>query len=444
LRDNKKKKIPLNDDCEAKSIIKSKKTGNIISFAFEKISPIKKKTNKLKCKICLLVFEAFKKNENFKSFKLFSTIEKKIFGNTYDKLSDMAEEVRSIFNEYFSNFASDSKNYQKIFDLFSHFENVYKEYESKKFINETKNILEIKKKFNKLQKIVKYNKYSNSQNNSESRLMRFDENGSFYAYEPNREKKISNIFKLELLNNIKKLNTFQIREMIKLVQDPNKTVDSERITSIELDINKLSHNKIKELDRFVRRCMLEDRNKFSREYNYYRYSNDFEKNSNSNNNLNVIKGNQEFNKYENKTIWDETDKENNKDIYGEPYLKDFKVENYLLGKKQKRDFFSLENEKNDEFEKEHKKFNNEKRNKDYKDNSINCNNYNKYNNSVCKTILKQSPTQNNEKLDSYTIKFIKQNKSERKNSLDLNSDIDSEESSDEESYSDLEIGKFKF
>jgi len=58
--------------------------------------------------------------------------------------------------------------------------------------------------------------------------------------------------------------------------------------------------------------------------------------------------------------------------------------------------------------------------------------------------LKQSPTQNNEKLDSYTIKFIKQNKSERKNSLDLNSDIDSEESSDEESYSDLEIGKFKF
>ena len=405
----------------AKKNFKKKEKRNIIGFLLEKDIDLSSKVKKIKCKICLQIFQAFRKNENFKNFKKFAKIEKSLFSNSYEKLSKMVAEIREIFNEYFSALAVDALNYPKIFSLFSHFENIYKDYESRKFINETKNILEIKKKMNKLQKIVKHNRYGNANNNitnrDSSRVWRFDEKGSFYAYESNREKRISNKFKLELLNNIKALNTEKIRGMLKLLQDSDNRFDAQNANSVELDINKLSANKIKELDKYVRRCFLETKNKELRNINFHDSGlnvNDYSNKKNGNKNLNL---NSELN----------LSNINNEKCFQDKAGGCYDSDNYLLGKKHNRSFFDSNNNRDSELF--------------YREDNKNNNFYSNKSNKICiaNNTLPQNSFTNAETPNSN----INKSKFDRGNSLEIDFDPESEESSDEESYSDLEIGKFR-
>jgi len=362
---------------------------NVICFNLNKDKNIVNKSQKIKCKICILIFDEFKKDNNYRQFKKFSKIEKNLYADNYEKLSKMASDIRDIFNEYFASFSGDIVNYPKIFGLFSHFEKIYKEYENKKFINETKNILEIKKKMNKLQKIMKISKFKVGQNpniNGENRLMKFDENASLYTYEINREKRISNKFKLDLLNNIKTLSIQQIREMVKLLQDINNEINLDKISFFELDINKLSNNKIKDLDRYVKRCIIDNKSKGLREISFK-----FDKNINNISN----------------------------DINDNEFVNDNK--NFLLSKKKVRNFFE------DEINK-----------KNFKTNRIFIENTSDID---YKGYLLQNPCTKPETPISHLNK-INTIKYKRANSL-ADSEVESEESSDEESYSDLEIGKFK-
>ena len=99
---------------KAKKTFKAKENGNIISFALQaKESDFSLKTQKVKCRVCLQIFEAFKKNENYKHFKKFTKIEKSLFSNCYEKLSKMAAEIREIFNEYFTSLSVDAVHYPK-------------------------------------------------------------------------------------------------------------------------------------------------------------------------------------------------------------------------------------------------------------------------------------------------------------------------------------------
>lgn len=424
-----------------KTCLKRKENPNIISFALQgKESDFSLKMQKVKCRICLQIFEAFKKNENFKNFKKFAKIEKSLFSNCYEKLSKMAAEIREIFNEYFSSLAVDAVNYPKIFSLFSHFENVYKEYESKKFLNETRNILEIKKKMNKLQKIVKFNKYAHSNLNAggshESRFLRFDEYGSFHAHEAHREKRISNKFKLELLNNIKALNTEQVRGMLKILQDSGNGLDAQNATSVELDINKLSANKVKELDKYVRRCILDMKN---RELRNFRFSSAYNVNANKNLNLNS-----EFN-FNNNSDKNENPNNNNHNLQDNDrgnYLSNKSENNYLLGKKHNRDFFEtsaqkqLNNNNNFNMDSDFYFYEN---NQNLFDNSKKSNKICITNNISTNALNAQNSFTNAETPNSN----INKSKFEKGNSLNIESDAESDESSEEESYSDLEIGNFR-
>lgn len=409
----------------AKANFKRKENRNVICFAVQrKESDLALKTQKIKCKICLQIFDGFKKNENYKSFKKFAKIEKSLFSNCYEKLSKMAADIRDIFNEYFITLASDAVAYPKAFSLFAHFENLYKEHESKKLLNETNNILEIRKKMNKLQKVVKQNKYAGTYTNSnfssgqENRFPRMGENEAFHAHEANREKRISNKFKLELLNNIKGLNTEQIRGMLKLLQDSSNGLDAQSATSVELDINKLSVSKIKELDKYVRRCFLEMKN---REFRGISFDNNICATNNANRKLGSLNMNMNCDKFNRE--------------------KDYcKSESWLLGKKHNRDFFAASEDKN---------FNNnyydselyyvEQNNKNNIFNNSSMNKICIANNISSNALQVQNSFTNAETPNSN----INKSKFERGNSLDIESDAESDESSDEESYSDLEIGNFK-
>ncbi len=414
--------------------MRRKENGNIISFVLTgRELDFAQKTQKIKCKICQHIFQAFKKHENYKNFKKFAKIEKSLFSNSYEKLSKMAAEIRQVFNEYFTSLAIDAVNYPKIFCLFSHFENIYKDFECKKFINESKNILEIKKKMYKLQKIVKFNKNAvagtfnaatNSASGQQHRAIRLGgEIESFYNYESNREKRISNKFKLELLNNIKGLNTEQIRGMLRVLQDSSSNgLDAQSTTTVELNINKLSAFKIKELDKYVRRCILETKNKELKNFSFSSSG------YNANKNLHF---NSEF-----------TNNHNNEKRCEVKAACTDKSDNCLLGKKHTRNFFDVSEDKN---------FNNNTYN--YNDSELyyveeNNKNNNFYSNSnkicISNNISISSLHMQNSFTKAETPKSnMNKSKFERGNSLDIESDNDSDESSDEESYSDLEIGHFR-
>lgn len=507
-------------------------TKNLISFTVQKIGlplpPHNKKENKkqnIKCKLCLQVFEVFKKHGNYKLFKKFAKIEKQIFANHYDKLSKMADDITKTFNEYFSVLYADANNYQKLFALLAYFESIYKEYEMKKFIYDSKNVLEIKKKMNKLQRVVKSNRlgnqvvvnnFDNGNNNMQSFGSMIDENDAFENYQNNkiirpkhngaihngnyiytgvnRDKKISNKFKLELLSNIKSLNTAQIRGMIRVLQNDtndfnnsiNNTVDS-NITSLELDINKLSPHKIKELDKYVRKCLLENKCSNSQtfkfpntnsnsDYEYNNYPCDNYMVGHNIDNSNYSKNNNHFT--------NKISEFNGNGGYGNNQSNDnnnTNVKNFLGKKIAKKDFFdSVSSQKqpkerdsnsnifigeDDDIENENPGY--------YIDENENSYNYflsntnkstadkfltkkmveigditlNNSNNNLKSNYLIQTSITNPETPVSHLNKISEFPKYEKKNSLCLDSesdsDMDSDDSSDEESLSDLKLENFK-
>jgi len=436
LEEENKGKISQNYKQEEKA-----KKGNLISFSFETVRSLSKiKAFKAKTKMCLQVFRAFKKHENYKAFKKFTKIENKICLNEYDKLSKMAKETRTTFNEYFGSFAAEACLYPKLFGLLSHFENCYREFENKNFIRETKNFLEIKKKMNKLQKIVKTSKNSvaasnlDKSNGNQRRISHLASSGaceknSFLRFNNKQERKVSNEFKLELLNNIKGLKSEQIRGMVCLVME---TKEAPSASCFELDINKLSTPKVKELDKYVRKCLLELKEKeFPKEFyeekdllnkdncvtnqsysddNYAVYKQNYTNNGNNNNIDNkdgFYYAGEKFNHVEGR--------DNYNNYYNAAYSINEEA-NCFLGRKQKASFFA---------------------------NTINCNNIGNFNSKslFSNSFIIQTSCTNPETPVSKSNKLNKI--SGIKNSLMMEFDSESEESSEEESYSDLQIGNFK-
>lgn len=373
----------------------------------ENSSLAKTKALKPKSKKSLQVFQEFKKHENYKAFPKFAKIKRKIFLNAYDKQSKMAAETRSIFNEYFISFAANATAYQQLFKLLSHFEKTFSEYESKKFQHETKNFLEIKKKMNKLQKILSKSSESVFKiNNDKNTVARLDNRAK------EQKRRISSKFKLELLNNIRGLNHAQIKGMVCLVLE---SAEAPSAASFELDINKLSDAKVKELDKYVRSCLLEvKRREFPKQFDkegYFLLGG----NLNYDNAADAYDDGNKFNKFENRNgFYCSEDKCN--------------FENKGFDKCEKNDNNSL-NEANCFLGRKQKaRFNNNNNNNcNYKLSSSNC--------------LMQTSCTNPETPISNFNKLSKLG--ERKNSLMLDLESESEESSDEDSYSDLQIGNFK-
>ena len=116
----------------------------------------KKKVSKdflAKNKIIQKIFYDFKQSSlYYKEFSNFSKIEKNIKNNLYNNYTELAHEIRNIFSQYFFNYSYDSDKYNKILILNDNFEKIYKEFDDKIFIKESKNLIDIKKTLNKLKK----------------------------------------------------------------------------------------------------------------------------------------------------------------------------------------------------------------------------------------------------------------------------------------------------
>ena len=102
-----------------------------------------------KNKILFKLFNEFKSSSPlYKEYPQFNYIEKNLKNNLYSSLNEIVNEIRNTFSQIF--FSSlDSEKYNKIYILCETFEKIYKEYDNKIFLKESKNLHDI---INKLKK----------------------------------------------------------------------------------------------------------------------------------------------------------------------------------------------------------------------------------------------------------------------------------------------------
>jgi hypothetical protein len=138
---------------------------------------------------------------------------------------------------------NDPALYTLTFNYSISFENLYKDLDAKIFNKESKNILDLKKKMNKLRRDMRMK--------SDSSLGKFKINLNPNMINAYKEKRLSKKFKADLVTNIKRLTNDQVKGILDLIYD-NLDIRADKV--MEIDINKLSGDKLREIDKYIKKC----------------------------------------------------------------------------------------------------------------------------------------------------------------------------------------------
>ena len=187
------------------------------------------------------LFSEFKLlGKKYKEFNKFNYIEKNVKKNIYNTPLELAGEIRIVFSSIFSSL-NDYENYNKILFLCENFENIYKKYENKTMIKKCKNLNDI---VNKLKKEIRKAELN--------RVMDININNKKIKMKKDTDSEISRI-KDSLGNKIKKLNSEQKKGILKVLNDNdnNNLINNE----IQIDINKVSFDKLIHLDKYLNECI---------------------------------------------------------------------------------------------------------------------------------------------------------------------------------------------
>ena len=249
----------------------SKKTSGEKNFLTKKReNKIKKsKSNKNKSgkyKIIYKLFSEFKSSDKalYKEFGQFHIIEKNLKNNLYASPTELASEIRNIFSSIFSNLTG-YQVYNKTFIFCENFEKIYKKYDNKILTKKCKNLLDI---INKLKRelrqteisqrdkssnfVLSYNKL-NSLNSKKAKSKDNLNDSDNDLISESSVKKLKN----DLTNKIQKLNNNQKKGIIKIISDSDTYSNNEAFPSkeMQIDINKISVDKLKKLDLYLNDCI---------------------------------------------------------------------------------------------------------------------------------------------------------------------------------------------
>ena len=230
-----------------------------------------KKIKNGKNKILFKLFNEFKSSSPlYKEYPQFNYIEKNLKNNLYSSINEIVNEIRNTFSQIF--FSSlDSDKYNKIFILCESFEKIYKEYDNKIFLKESKNLHDI---INKLKKelrqteimknssninIISNNNnnlyYNNSNNNIYNNKNLFklhfnDSDGSENASEMPAKK-----YKIAITNKINKLSNDQKKGIRAIISDNCLLEHSSESNVMKVDVNKMTFYQLKKLEKYVNKCI---------------------------------------------------------------------------------------------------------------------------------------------------------------------------------------------
>jgi hypothetical protein len=168
------------------------------------------------------------------------TVERKLKTGEYPNSYHLAMDVRMIWNNACTCFESNSVYSKKAIELSSYFEKLYKDNESIQLVIDQKGeIQELNKKVNKLHKIVNEIGNKPQLNSKPTRIF--------------QDKPMNMNEKTALSNNIKKLDSEQLRGIIDIISD---TVDINKSKEVlEFDIDSFPPRKCRELEKYVKQCL---------------------------------------------------------------------------------------------------------------------------------------------------------------------------------------------
>ena len=225
-----------------------------------KTKQIKKnsKDNNSKFKIIQKIFNDFKIcSPLYKEFNQFSKIEKNVKNYLYSNYTHLAKDIRNTFSHYFYSNSNNYEKYYKTLQLCENFEKIYKDFENKLFIKDSKNHIDIKKRFNKLKK-----EFRATLNNNQENINYTSSNKVKFPYrENNKNDNNKNLkkYKINLAKKIRNLTSEQKKGIIKIIS--NHHLDKNNTNNVmELDVNKLPENELKLLEKYVNKCAFEKEN----------------------------------------------------------------------------------------------------------------------------------------------------------------------------------------
>ena len=225
-----------------------------------KTKQIKKnsKDNNSKFKIIQKIFNDFKIcSPLYKEFNQFSKIEKNVKNYLYSHYMHLAKDIRNTFSHYFYSNSNNYEKYYKTLQLCENFEKIYKDFENKLFVKDSKNHIDIKKRFNKLKK-----EFRATLNNNQENINYTSSNKVKFPYrENNKNDNNKNLkkYKINLAKKIRNLTSEQKKGIIKIIS--NHHLDKNNTNNVmELDVNKLPENELKLLEKYVNKCAFEKEN----------------------------------------------------------------------------------------------------------------------------------------------------------------------------------------
>ena len=229
----------------------------------KKINNGKSKTGKNK--IIYNLFSEFKSSDKilYKEFGQFHFIEKNIKNDLYSSPTELAAEIRAVFSSIFANLTEYSI-YNKTFIFCENFEKIYKKYDNQILTKRCKNLSDIinrlkrelrqtelnqgEKNNNFIFSYSSLNNLSSKKNKIKSNLNDSDELRSELPV-----KKLKN----ELTNKINKLNNSQKKGIIRVISDSDISYENQMSPSkeMQIDINKMSFDKLKQLEKYLNDCI---------------------------------------------------------------------------------------------------------------------------------------------------------------------------------------------
>ena len=234
------------------------------------------------------VFNEFKSSSPlYKIYPQFNYIEKNLKNNLYSSLNELVNEIRNTFSQIF--FSSiETEKYNKIYNLCESFEKIYKEYDNKMFLKESKNLHDI---INKLKKELRQTEMIRNSSSINSIV----NNNSFYNYNDNiynnnknkfkfhfndseESENISDVttkkYKMLISNKINKLNNDQ-KKGIRSIVSSNCLLDKNSESNvIKVDVNKMPYNQLKQLEKYVNKCIKENNKNYNFNSNLSLVNND--------------------------------------------------------------------------------------------------------------------------------------------------------------------------
>ena len=179
----------------------------------------------------------------------------------------MVSEIRNTFSHIFFS-ANDSDKYNKIYNLCESFETIYKKYDNKLFLKESKNLHEV---INKLKKELRQTEIIKNSSN----INIIANNKSYYnnnLFNKNKfninindsegSENSSNIsakkYKAAITNKINKLSNEQKRGIRSIISDNCLLEQNSESKVMKVDVNKIPFKQLKQLEKYVNKCIKEN------------------------------------------------------------------------------------------------------------------------------------------------------------------------------------------